>query len=294
MTRSSHGALRRRILSWYGATARPLPWRNIKDPFRIIVSEVMLQQTQVSRVLVKYPQFVKQFRSFRGLSTATPGSVLRAWKGMGYYNRAIRLRELGKVVTHRLHGRLPRTVEGLQKLPGIGPYTARAVACFAFGVPTAVVDTNVSRVLARLFPKATRRLGFQAVADEFLPRRSAYNWNQAMMDFGATICTARSPRCRHCPLRNLCPSAHRVQALKVSATTEPTRAGIPRRIYRGRIIDALMRRRSMTLGDIGRAILTRYSDRDESWLREVLLTLERDGLLSLRRIGRFWIVSLVA
>src|SRR3989304_2543866 len=146
------GTLRRRLLAWYRSSARPLPWRKTHNPYRILVSEVMLQQTQVNRVLIHYRRFLKRFPTLRSLSRAGTADVLRAWRGMGYNNRAVRLRNLAKEVCATMGGRLPGTVGALRSLPGIGRYTAGAVACFAVGLPVAMVDTNIQRVFNRLFP----------------------------------------------------------------------------------------------------------------------------------------------
>jgi A/G-specific adenine glycosylase len=193
--------LRGRILSWYRRSGRDLPWRGTRDPYRVLVSEVMLQQTQVSRVLPAYGRFLTRFPTLRALARAPLGEVLREWSGLGYNRRA---RDLHRIAQKHPSG-LPRMVAGLDALPGIGAYTASAVACFAFGEAVAFADTNIRRVLGRaiLGRTATDR---EAVALDarFGSRRASARWHHALMDLGATICLAKRPRCAVCPLRAIC------------------------------------------------------------------------------------------
>jgi A/G-specific adenine glycosylase len=283
------------ILSWYGRSARRLPWRGIKDPYRILLSEIMLQQTQVSRVLEKYPAFLHTFPTIRSLAAARRSDVVRAWQGMGYNNRAVRLHTLAKIVVAEHTGRIPRDYDALLALPGIGPYTARAVLSSAFGLAVPIVDVNVQRFLSRVFwrmpgTSSLRSSGeIWTLAHEILPSRSAYNWNQALMDAGATICTARSPRCPICPSAGLC--ASRTSMIRTSTpanSREPSFAGIPHRIYRGRIVERL---RSVPGGGsiridlLGRAVFPGFSPRDRHWLLGLLANLESDGLVHVKGDG---------
>jgi A/G-specific adenine glycosylase len=194
-------ALRGRVLSWYRRSGRDLPWRHTRDPYRVLVSEVMLQQTQVSRVLPAYRRFLARFPTLRALSRAPLGEVLREWSGLGYNRRA---RDLHRIARRHSSG-LPQTVAGLDALPGVGAYTASAVACFAFGETTAFADTNIRRVLGRalLGRTATDR---EAVALDarFGSRRISARWHHALMDIGATICIAKGPRCDVCPIHAVC------------------------------------------------------------------------------------------
>ena len=206
---------RRRLHAWYRANARDLPWRRTRDPYRILVSELMLQQTQVSRVLDFYARFVTRFPSLADVARARPARVMEAWAGLGYYARARNLHRLAHAVTDggRVpEGTLPRTPSELRALPGIGPYTAGAVASFAWEHRAALVDTNVARVLTRVFaphadPKSARgtRLAWR-LAESLLPRTGRLTWthNQALMELGALVCTARVRRCEACPLRGVC------------------------------------------------------------------------------------------
>jgi A/G-specific adenine glycosylase len=206
----------RALRAWYATEGRAaLPWRHTRDPYAILVSEVMLQQTQVERVLPKYRAFLEQFPTLRALAAAPVAEVIRAWAGLGYNMRAVRLHEIARQAVERYDGSLPGSLDELLRLKGIGRYTAGAVACFAFGLPVATVDTNIRRVLWRVFrgvepavwPSDT---AFQrqmlALAEWALPSEpaDAYDWQQALMDLGATICLARRPFCERCPLANCC------------------------------------------------------------------------------------------
>lgn len=289
--------LRADLLRWYRRNARPFPWRTTKDPYRILVSEVMLQQTQASRVVPFYRAFLRRIPTMRALARATPGMVIRAWQGLGYNSRAVRLHDLAVRLQADRRGKLPVTVEELQTLPGLGPYTARAVACFAFGQPVAVLDTNVRRVLYRLFPQSNDRTDFQRLADRLLPRRSANAWNQAMMELGATTCTPSAPRCPECPLVRHCPSAGRAVRRRVKPTaSEPLYRGHPRRIYRGRIVSALHRkapRASTSDVRIAGELFPKRRAEDRSFVRSLLSSLERDRLIVIIRTPARWQVRLM-
>jgi A/G-specific adenine glycosylase len=283
------------LLRWYRQHGRELPWRNEKDPYRILVSEVMLQQTQVARVMAKYPEFLRKFPTFRKLAHARTSAVIRSWRGMGYNNRALRLQALSRIVVADVGGKLPQNVEDLLQLPGIGRYTAHAIACFAFGQRVPVVDTNIARVFGRLHPvhkgKSLRPTAeVWTLASQHLPRSNAHDWNQALMDLGATICTAARPRCEICPLKLLCPSAHS-KPRKVSRRSrrEPGRNGIPNRIYRGKAIEILRDLRpgeSMNSSSLARKVLGGYSGEDRRWFLALLRSLERDGLVRMRGRAR--------
>lgn len=285
MTPHSLARLHRSIVRWFRSHARPLPWRTTRNPYNVLVSEVMLQQTQVARVLQKYPAFLRRFPSFAALARASKPEVIRAWSGMGYNNRAVRLRELARIVRSRYNGTLPGDPSELQTLPGIGKYTAHAVACFAYGQTVPLVDTNIARVLGRLF--RTTNGDAWHLAARILPKRNAYDWNQGLMELGATVCTSARPDCTRCPVARLCPSAFAPARNKArSAKPEPGRDGVPNRIYRGRIIELLRHSPSgRTVGEIGRHIKPRYSVRDRAWLTGILQTLERDGLVRVVRTG---------
>jgi A/G-specific adenine glycosylase len=206
-------AFSRKLRAWFRRNGRDLPWRRTRDPYAILVSESMLQQTQVSRVLDFYPRFLSRFPSMHHLARAAPKRVRESWEGLGYYARARNLHKLAKQVTRSGGtGTLPHDPRELRTLPGVGAYTAGAVASFAYEQRVATVDTNVARVLSRAFaprlnPKRARDLSrIWQIAGEALPRtgRSAWDHNQALMELGALICTARIARCEACPVWREC------------------------------------------------------------------------------------------
>ncbi len=204
-------AFTRKLLAWYAGAARDLPWRRTRDPYRVLVSEFMLQQTQVRRVAEYYPRFLQRFPDLETLARARPRAVREAWEGLGYYARARNLHALSQQVVRRYVGRLPHDPADLVKLPGVGPYTAGALASFAFERPVPAVDTNVARVVRRAFLSAAARRKttgrrLWALAATLVPRdgKRAWRFNQAVMELGALICTARTPKCRDCPVRTAC------------------------------------------------------------------------------------------
>jgi A/G-specific adenine glycosylase len=292
-SRMKKGVIVRRLLRWYARNGRDLPWRRTHDPYVILLSEVMLQQTQVDRVLKKLPAFRLRFPTLLSLAEGQRADVIRAWSGLGYNGRAVRLHDLARHVRRHHGGRLPRSVEGLLELPGIGRYTANAIAAFAFGQRVPVVDTNVQRVLSRLFPHESQKLDIWTLAGIMLPQRSSYAWNQGLMDLGATFCTARNPECPRCPVASQCPSAHQAGHEPKLRRKEPSRNGIPDRIYRGRIVQALRDldgSRSTELDKLGKTIKQPFSNRDKKWLNGLLNGLERDRLARVtRRNGKVFI-----
>ena len=190
------------LLGWGVPRLRDLPWRRTRDPWAVLVSELMLQQTQVPRVLPRYDAFLARFPTPVACATAGVAEVIQAWAGLGYNRRAVNLHRAAVAVTER--GRFPDTLEGLLALPGVGPYTARAVLAFAFEADAAVVDTNIARVLARVAGRRLTARQAQATADEWLAHGEAWAWNQSLMELGATVCTARSWACAACPLAPSC------------------------------------------------------------------------------------------
>ena len=201
----------RKLLAWWARAARDLPWRKTRNPYRVLVSEFMLQQTQVSRVAEYYPRFLSRFPDLETLASAKPRAVREAWDGLGYYARASNLHALARVVSKDHDGVLPDEPEELINLPGIGPYTAGAVASFAFERPVPAVDTNVRRVLLRVFfgddrQRLTPQRLMWALAAALVPKngKRAWKFNQAIMELGALICVARKPKCEQCPVRPDC------------------------------------------------------------------------------------------
>jgi A/G-specific adenine glycosylase len=203
-------SFQRRLLAWYRRHGRDLPWRRTREPYRVLVSEIMLQQTQVERVLPKYRQFLSRYPTMKALAAAPVEDVRRLWYPLGYNIRPVRLHAIAREAMARYGGSLPDTAERLRRLPGVGRYTAGAILAFAHGQDVAIIDTNVRRVLGRVFlgPRRLRRLRGEKsmwdLADRLVPRGRAYDFNQALMDFGATWCTPRRPRCAPCPMRGFC------------------------------------------------------------------------------------------
>ncbi len=195
---------RQRLLKWYGHNARDLPWRKDRDPYRVWLSEVMLQQTRVGAVLEHYRRFLQRFPTVQRLAAARESSVLAAWSGLGYYRRARLLHAAAKTVVKKHHGEFPSTVKELRVLPGVGRYTAAAVASIAFNVPAAVVDGNVERVLGRVLGTSIEEKNLWPAAEDLLSRTRPGDFNQAMMELGATVCLPRQPRCSICPVLDLC------------------------------------------------------------------------------------------
>ena len=203
-TPASMRNFRRQLLAWYGAHRRDLPWRRTRDPYRIWVSEIMLQQTRVAAVLEHYKSFLKRFPRIKDLAAAEEADVLAVWSGLGYYRRARMLHRAANLLTDERRGRLPRSSTELRQLPGIGRYTANAVASIAFGEPVAVVDGNVERVLVRIAGTCLAGQEVWSAAQTLLDPANAGDFNQAMMELGATICVAGVPRCSGCPVKRQC------------------------------------------------------------------------------------------
>jgi A/G-specific adenine glycosylase len=291
-------AIQRRVLQWYRRAGRfELPWRTVRDPFRTVVSEFMLAQTQVERVVPKFEAFVARFPDFGALARATTADVLREWKGLGYNSRAVRLRRLAKTVVERHGGNLPPERERLRMLPGIGPYTAAAIRAFAFDIDDAAIDTNVRRIVNRLFfgleyPQKAAPREVDARARALVPRGRAHDWNSALMDLGSSLCTARAPKCLLCPLRCDCASAPIDAALleRLRATAGGPRSpqnSIPfertSRYARGRILDRLRDLppgRRISLLDLHRAIGRTVPGRSAEEVSKLVDALARDGLVT--------------
>jgi A/G-specific adenine glycosylase len=196
--------LQRRLLGWYDVHRRDLPWRENRDPYRVWLSEIMLQQTRVAAVIDHYHEFLRRFPTVQKLAAAREASVLAAWSGLGYYRRARMMHAAAKVIVREHGGRFPATAEGLQALPGIGRYTSAAIASIAFDRPIAVVDGNVERVLQRLSGRRLAGDELWEAANNLLDKTRPGDFNQAMMELGAVVCTPRAPLCLTCPIIELC------------------------------------------------------------------------------------------
>ncbi len=293
-------------MDWYRVHQRDLPWRRTRDPYHILVSEIMLQQTQVDRVLPKYRAFLERFPTLEALAAAPAGDVIRAWAGLGYNRRALNLQRTAQAVLADHGGRFPDTPDELRSLPGIGPYTAGAVACFAFERDVAFMDTNIRRVIGRVFagaetdeaPWTEREL--LRKAEGAVPRGNGYLWNQAVMELGALICTAARPRCSICPLRSEC----RAYGAWSKADTEVFNSPVPQRrairaiaerpepylasnrYYRGRVV-AVLRDLApgvrLRLGELGPHIREDWSPDQQHWLEGLAQTLAAEGLIVLEQ-----------
>ena len=242
---------RRSLVRWYRRHGRDLPWRQTRDPYAILVSEFMLQQTQVATVIPYYHKWLRTFPDFASLARASENEVLRAWQGLGYYARARNLHATAKAVMDRHDGNFPRGVEQMRQLSGIGKYTAHAVASFAFNQSVPIVEANTGRVLARLFnlrksidSDPGRRMLWQNAAN-LLPKSDAATFNSALLDLGALICVARKPKCGVCPVKTFC-RAKNPAALPVRKSRPETKQLIEKHaliVRRGRILLEQSRRR---------------------------------------------------
>jgi A/G-specific adenine glycosylase len=306
--------LQRALLDWFAGHRRDLPWRHTRDPYRVLVSEVMLQQTQVDRVVPKYHAFLEAFPTLEALAEAPTAEVIRLWQGLGYNRRAVNLQRAARTIVERHGGSFPQTVEELRALPGIGAYTAGALACFAFEQDVAFLDTNIRRAVRRLFvgpDEGAADAGDNALlelAARAVPQGEGWAWNQAIMELGATICTAAAPACWRCPVRVHCRAyAERRQAdenvfAAAAAVADPPPQPAARRVaerreapyggsnrfYRGRAIDALRALNAgeaLALAALGPRVKQGYDAGDEPWLRGLVEGLARDGLAHLEADG---------
>src|SRR6202158_566939 len=196
--------LRTQLLAWYDAHARDLPWRESCDPYRVWVSEIMLQQTRVAAVIAHYQEFLRRFPTVEKLARAREASVLAAWSGLGYYRRARMLHAAAKKLVRDREGKFPTTAEELRELPGVGRYTAAAIASIAFDHPVAGVDGNVERLLQRVLGKMLATEELWTTANHLLATKRPGDFNQAVMELGATVCTPRQPKCLVCPVLEMC------------------------------------------------------------------------------------------
>ncbi len=298
------------LLQWYTDKRRDLPWRSTDDPYAILVSEMMLQQTQVDRVLPKYHQFLATFPTLADLAAAPTADVISVWVPLGYNMRAVRLQSIARQVIAEYGGLIPDNIDDLLKLKGIGRYTAGAIACFAYRKQVATVDTNIYRVLHRIFlglehpePKLNSD-SMLTLAEQVLPGGEAYNWNQALMDLGATICTNANPQCTCCPLQEVCtaykemsqhslfPGGAALRQLRKVAEKKASYSAQPftstNRYFRGRIVDhlrSLPTGQRITLATLGAIIKPQFRDEDLPWLQKLINALVKDGLLDCTQEG---------
>jgi A/G-specific adenine glycosylase len=294
------------VLAWFDERGRALAFRATRDPYAILVSEVMAQQTRISRVVEAWGRFLDRFPTVADLANASPAEVIRAWQGMGYDRRALNLRRAARAIVAEHGGRVPSDIADLERLPGIGPYTARAVASIAFGAPVGAVDTNVRRVIGRtlagLDAGAVPAARMQLLADDSVDPDRPGDWTHALMDIGATLCRPRGPRCAECPLQVSCRfaagraaghAAERTAGHAIEPPTgprpkqaplrsRPSRApAIPfpatTRWLRGRIVDRLR----STAGTTWSTVEAPIGDHGTAAVRAALAALARDGMVEL-------------
>ena len=282
---------REAILAWFVESARPLAFRRTRDPYAILVAEAMAQQTQAGRAAEYWERFIERFPTVDALAAATPADVLRAWQGLGYDRRGLALWRAARIVVERYDGRIPSTVAELQALPGVGPYTARAVAALAFGLPVGAVDVNVRRVLGRIVAGDAAALSppeLQSIADASVPADRAGEWTHALMDIGATVCRPRAPRCEACPARPWCRLASKPPGSAAApgkvARTAARGPAVPfastNRWLRGRILDRLRAAPDGEWVTLDAAIGTH----DPARVRAAAAAMAADGVLELRGV----------
>lgn len=290
------------LLRWYTKYGRDLPWRHTRDPYRILVSEIMLQQTQVNRGLVFYARWLETFPDWKALADASNAEVIAAWSGLGYNRRALMLRDIARTIIE--HGE-PKTEAGWQTLKGIGPYTAAAISAFALHQRTIPVDTNIRRVLGRLllgkpFSQLSDDDKIRRAADDFIPRRGKfYDVPQAIFDLATAICT-KTPDCAVCPLRAVCPSAKKFLSGRVRIPKAAVKKAVeskhrdkphPDRIYRGRILKLAQTHPGISLNEVGPHIDPKFNaKKDAAWLAAMIGRLEKDAMVTLKQ-KRLWISS---
>ena len=288
--------IREGLLTWFTVNRRDLPWRQTRDPYRILVSEVMLQQTQVERVIPYYERWLMRFPTVEVLAKAPTAEVITAWSGLGYNRRAVNLQRTARAVIEQLGGQFPGDPERLRALPGIGPYTAGAIAAFAFEQDAAFLDTNMRRVVHRLTEgsdvpslKVSERVLMER-ATALLPEGLGWLWNQALIEFGALHCTQRRPACVVCPLQRDCRAFPTIQSdiaalpVGVRLKREASFVGSNRQ-YRGRVVEALRQRPSIPLAELGRSVSDDFGPQDLPWLYGVVSGLARDGLVAVQEAG---------
>ncbi len=282
--------LQQAVLQWYHQHRRELWWRQQPTPYVVLVSEMMLQQTQVSKVAPKLKQFLQQFPSFEALAAAPLEAVLRAWQGLGYNRRAVYLWRIARIVQEQYGGKLPGDRSLLLQLPGVGEYTAAALRVFAFGLPDVILDTNIKRIISRLFFTLRYRNEVMPVsmlrgkAAKIQPERDLRQWYYALMDLGSLVCRSTVAHCDQCPLQPWCVNAGRVNDLPVyrQRRQEPTFQGLPRRIWRGRIVELLRQHSGLSIEQILRHLQLCSEDGARSWVEAVLQQLEREQLVAVR------------
>jgi A/G-specific adenine glycosylase len=281
-------AVQRALVEWYERDHRDFPWRRTEDPYAVLVSEVMSQQTQLERVVPAWEDFLGEWPTVEALAAADRAEVVGFWSGhsLGYNNRAKYLHEAASQVVEEHDGSFPETPEGLKDLMGVGPYTANAVASFAFNNGDAVVDTNVKRVLHRAFDVPDDDAAFEEAAPALMPPGESRVWNNAIMELGGVAC-GKTPRCDEagCPWRGWCHAYETGDFTAPDVPTQPKFEG-SRRMFRGRVVRVLRSHGELGLDDLGPRVRVDYTPAGEygrDWLRELLADLADDGLVDLEK-----------
>jgi A/G-specific adenine glycosylase len=291
--------LARTLLRWHERNGRAdLPWRRRRSAYRTLVSEFMLQQTQVDRVVPSFERFVARFPTLAALAAASPGDVMREWRGLGYNARALRLHAVAREIVENHRARIPKETATLRAMPGIGRYTAAAIRAFAYDLPDAAVDTNARRVLHRLAfgiehpPRASLR-ELETLAHTLVPPGRSHDWNAALMDLGSRICTARAPKCSLCPLRRRCAAAPldaaALERARAKHLRRPKGEAVPfaqsARHARGRIVDRLRDLppgQRISLLDLHRELRGSLPQRSPAQIRALVDALAGEGLVCLQ------------
>ena len=293
-------SIAQKLLRWYDAHGRDLPWRKTRDPYAILVSEIMLQQTQVSRGLTFYARWLKRFPTWQALAKASNAQVLKAWAGLGYNRRALMLRDIARQIC--VQG-VPTSDVGWRKLKGIGPYTSAAIALFAQHERIIPIDTNIRRVLARVglglpYPSLADDERIAKVAETIVPKTGRYDdFFQAIFDLATSVCM-KTPDCARCPLRTVCKAAPDFlagnvatpKAMIVKAKERKHRdKSFPDRIYRGRILTLVRKAKDgLRLAEIGKAIDPSFQEaHDGKWVEEMVRRMEKDGMVKQRNTRVF-------
>jgi len=287
--------IQKELIEWYKSNRRQFSWRkNIRDPYEVLVCEVMGQQTQASRIEEFLPRFLKKFPTIRSLSSARQSEVIKQWQGLGYNRRALNLHRAAKELQSKHSSHFPNTEDELLELPGIGKYTARAILIFAFNKPVATVDVNIQRLLSRLCRKMPDRdtmLPSNTIfelGESILPAKKSRLWHEALMDFGATICTKRNPKCNDCPLFDQCRSGRTLIDLidipkKLSRNGEPKYFGQPRRIWRGKILKIIAEHEAASATMISKTLQHSFPKSEfSSLIRGILDDLVAEGFCQMK------------
>lgn len=274
----------RTILDWCKKHPIELPWRGYNpDAYFVLLSETMLQQTQVSRVIEKYEEFLQLFPTIESVAVAEKEQILKVWNGLGYNSRALRLKQTCEMVVKNHNAIIPKTYVELRSLPGIGDYTASAILCFSFRIPIPVIDVNVIRVISRFstaFETTNQVLSVQSIREmllPFFPKKEASEFFQAIMDIARLYCKKSSPNCKECPIAKKCQSNGKLQFQKVTKKEEPSYLGEPRRIWRGRILKVLTQTSPISFHQM--SDILQISEHSE-WFLKVIHLMEKDSILN--------------